>query len=67
MASSGFRSRMSAPMLSATRADDALIESRAKCAYREVVSILLWPKSFPIMLRLSPSASALDAKLCLMS
>ena len=37
----GVRSRMSAPMLSATRADDALIESRARCAYRAVVSILL--------------------------
>ena len=58
---------MSAPMLSATRAEDALIESRARCAYREVVSILLWLRSFPIMLRLSPSASALEAKLCRMS
>ena len=28
----GFRSRMSAPMLSATRAEDALIEFRARCA-----------------------------------
>lgn len=52
-------------MLSATCADDALIESRATCAYREVVSILLCPNSFPIIDRLS--TSALLAKLCLKS
>ena len=50
-------------MLVATRAAEALTESRARCAYRAVVWIWLWPSSFAITGRLSPSASALEAKL----
>ena len=51
-------------MLAATRAAAALTESRARCAYRAVVRIWLCPSSLAITGRLSPSASALDAKLC---
>ena len=66
-ASPGPRSRISAPMLSATRAEDALIESRARCAYCEVVSTLLCPNSFLNIDRLSPRASALLTNECLWS
>ena len=37
------------------------MESRARCAYRAVVSTLLWPSNRPIIGRLSPSASAREA------
>ena len=50
-------------MLVATRVAEALTESRARCAYRAVVRIWLCPSSLAITGRLSPSASALDAKL----
>ena len=40
------------------------IESRARCAYRAVVCTCVWPSSFPIIVRLSPSASALEACEC---
>ena len=56
--------RTSAPMLSAIRTADSRTESCARCAYRAVVSIWLWPSSFPIAGRLSPSASARDANEC---
>ena len=40
---------MSAARLSAILAADSWIESRAKWAYRAVVSTWLWPNSLPIM------------------
>ena len=55
--------RMSAAMLSATRAAASCMESRARCAYRAVVSTWAWPSNLPIMGRLSPSARAREAKL----
>ena len=51
-------------MLSAILDADAFTESRAKWAYRAVVWTCVWPSSFPIIGRLSPSASAREAKLC---
>lgn len=56
--------RMSAAMLSATRVAASRMESRARCAYRAVVSTWAWPSNLPITGRLSPSASAREAKLC---
>jgi len=55
--------RISAAMLSATRAAASCMESRARCAYFAVVSTCAWPSSRPIAGRLSPSASAREAKL----
>ena len=49
-------------MLAATRAADSFTESRARWAYRAVVWISVWPSSFPIIGRDSPSANALEAK-----
>ena len=54
-------------MLAATRAADALTECPARWAYRSVVRICLCPNNFPIIGKLSPSASARLAKLCLRS
>ena len=50
------------PMLSPTREADALTVSRARCAYRAVVRTWVWPSSFPIIGRLSPSPTAREAK-----
>ena len=52
-------------MLSATRAAEALTESRARCAYRAVVWIWLWPSSFAITGRLSPRP-ALSKQSCVL-
>ena len=49
-------------MLAATRAAEALTESRSRCALRDVVRICLWPSSIAITGRLSPSAGAREAK-----
>ena len=51
-------------MLSATRAADSCMESLAKCAYRALVWTWACPSSLPIAGRLSPSASAREAKEC---
>ena len=48
-------------MLPPTRAAAAFSESRTKCAYRAVVVTLECPSSRPIIVRLSPSAKALEA------
>ena len=50
------------PMLSPTREADDLTVSRARCAYRAVVRTWVWPSSFPIIGRLSPSPTAREAK-----
>ena len=48
-------------MLAATRAAEAFSVSLARCAYRAVVSMLVWPSNRPISDRLSPSARAREA------
>ena len=58
----GFESRGSAPMLSTTRAEDALIESGGIFALQDVVSMLPSPRSLPIMFGLSRNASAARRK-----
>ncbi len=50
-------------MLSVMRDAAVCIEFCARWAYRAVVCTWVWPRSLPIMVRLSPSASALLAKL----
>ena len=55
------------PILSPTLEADALTVSWARCAYRAVVCTCVWPRSLPIMGRLSPSATAREAKECLRS
>jgi len=55
--------RISAAMLTAMRSADSLTESRARCAYRAVVSTLRCPSSRPMIGSPSPSASAREAKL----
>ena len=49
-------------MLAAPRAAEAFTKSRSTCALRDVVRICLWPSSIAITGRLSPSASAREAK-----
>ena len=56
--------RISAAMLPAIRSAASWMETCARWAYLAVVSISLWPSSLPITGRVSPSASALEAKLC---
>ena len=51
-------------MLLPTRDADAFTVSWARCAYRAVVCTWVWPRSFPIMGRLSPRATAWEATLC---
>ena len=51
-------------MLPVIRAGAVGIESRARCAYRAVVWTWVWPSSVPIIVRLSPKASALEAYEC---
>ena len=41
-------------MLSAIRAADSCTETRARCAYRAVVSIWLWPSSHPTVVSPTP-------------
>ena len=53
----------SLPMLSPTLAADARSVSRARWAYLTVVITVLWPSSREIADRLSPTASACEAKL----
>ena len=53
---------ISAAMLSATRAADVFTDSRARWAWRTVVCTCRCPSSFPIIVRLSPRASAREAK-----
>ena len=50
-------------MLSPTRDPGALMVSFAKCAKRAVVCTCVCPSSLPITGRVSPSASAREAKL----
>ena len=52
-------------MLPVIRAAAFWMESRARCAYRAVVCTCVRPSSFPIIVRLSLRASALDAYECL--
>ena len=50
-------------MLPATRSAASWRESRARWAYRAVVSMSLWPSSLPIIGRYSPSDISLLADL----
>ena len=53
---------ISAAMLCATLAADVFTDSRARWTCRAVVCTCLCPSSFPIIVRLSPRASALEAE-----
>ena len=48
-------------MLPVIRAAAVWIESRARCAYRAVVWTWVWLSNFPIIVRLSRKANALEA------
>ena len=65
---SGFVDHLNSRQISADAPGDprrgVLDRVSARCAYRAVVCTCVWPSSFPIMVRLSPRASALEAYEC---